>query len=176
MNLSQVYQEIKAQAESGARGLRKFTPADWQAIESYLKKDDGEEREKALFVCVHSMNPNRELEATLLKLMTEKLSSRELVWLMNAVRKHIIQARFKDGDRLTHEFLEALRALLFHPDAAVVEWVLRTIEECGAQAIVFRGDLAKIKPSFWSLWSAEKRTLLELVTFIERKWPKSEKS
>ncbi len=176
MILSDTYQSILAATRSGGRGLQRISEQDGQQLIAALRSPHATDRHQALFIAAHSAYPLRELEDALLALMTQPLPTADLVWLLNAVRKNIMQARFKEGERLSHEFLENLRQLLYHPQGAVVEWALRTVEECGAQGIVFRQDLAKIKPSLWSLWRAQNRTILELITFMERRWATREKS
>ncbi len=174
LDLKKIHSDILAAHQAGGRGLRRFTPTEVEQLRLALQNPM--EQHLAIMIAAHSSHSERELESTLQSLMTAKLSTEDLVWLLNAVRRHIIQGRFKEGERLTHEFLEALKALLHHPEGQVVEWTLRTVEECGAQGIVFRPELAKIKPSFWFLWRAQSRTILELVTYLERRWSVREKS
>ena len=174
LDLSRVHADILAAHQSGGRGLRRFTPPEVHDLLAALQNPAT--RSTAIMVVAHSSHSERDLEAVLLNLMSTDLSTEDLVWLLNAARRHIVQGRFKEGERLTHEFLEALRALLHHRDGQVVEWALRTVEECGAQGIVFRGELAKIRPRPWSLWRAQSRTILELVTYLERRWSAREKS
>ena len=103
-------------------------------------------------------------------LLQKNLGPQELIYLLNAARKHIILARFKDGQRLDMEFLEGLRHMLRHSDLEVVEWALRTVEECGAQAVLLAKDVRAVRPSVFSLWRARNRTILELVTLLQRRW------
>jgi hypothetical protein len=173
LDLLKAHADILSAHQSGGRGLKRFSPTEIQEL--ILALNNPQDRHLAIILVAHSSHSERELEATLLSLMSVDLSTEDLVWLLNAVRRHIIQGRFKEGERLTHEFLEALKALLYHRDGQVVEWALRTVEECGAQGIVFRPELAKIKPSFWFLWRAQSRTILELVTYLERRWSAREK-
>ncbi|MBY0518195.1 MAG: hypothetical protein K2P81_14900 [Bacteriovoracaceae bacterium] len=175
LELSQKYNQIlEAHAKEG-RGLTVLSPSDLEALKAQLHSHEEELNYQALFILAHSSYPLREMEEILLAQFSKTLPEKNSIWLLNASRKHIIQARFKDGERLTHEFLEALRSWLYSPFGGVKEWTLRTIEECGAQTIVFRSDLAKIKPRLWSLWKEQNRTILELIVFIERRWPSNEK-
>jgi hypothetical protein len=173
LDLQKIHTDILAAHESGGRGLRRFNASEVQELLAALQTPAT--RSTAIMVVAHSSHSERDLEAILQSLMGADLSTEDLVWLLNAARRHIIQGRFKEGERLTHEFLEALKALLHHRDGQVVEWTLRTVEECGAQGIVFRGELAKIRPRPWSLWRAQSRTILELVTYLERRWSAREK-
>ncbi|MFP5490680.1 MAG: hypothetical protein ACLGG0_04225 [Bacteriovoracia bacterium] len=168
-DLAQRYTEARQKALAGERGLQRLSESDLKQLTQSLVGPELE-RHQALFLLAHASHPVRELEATLLVLPTHQLNDEDLVWLLNCFQKHIIQGRFKEGERLTHDFLETLRKLIHHSSRPVVEWVLRTIDECSSQGIVFRPELAKIKPSIWSLWRAESRTILELITYLERKW------
>ena len=174
LDLPRAYAEIKASLQAGGRGLRRLSADEIMALEQSLKSTDPLIRHQAIMVAAHNSHSERDLEPTLIELMRSTLSAEDLVWLLNAARRHIIQGRLKDGDRLTHEFLEALKTLLHHKSGQVVEWTLRTVDECSAQGIVFRPELAKIKPSLWSIWNAQNRTILDLVTYLERKWSERE--
>ena len=175
MILAEAYQQTLAATRSGGRGLTRFSEEETAQLALALSGDDPTARHQALLLAAHAAYPLRELEERLTALMAAPLKAEDMVWLLSAVRKNVIQARFKEGERLTHEFLERLRALLHHREGVVVEWALRTVEECGAQGIVFRQEFAKIKPSPWSLWRAQSRTILELITFMERRWAQREK-
>lgn len=167
-DLSALYQDVRDRAARGERALVKLSPETLRTLTKLLPETAT--RLMALFVLAHATHPVRDLEAALLALPASALSSEEAIWLLNCYRKHIIQGRFKDGDRLAHDFLELLRQWLYHRDPRVQEWVLRTIDECGGQGIVFRRDVAKIKPGLWRAFRAHNRTLIELATYLERKW------
>lgn len=167
-DLSALYLDVRSRAAKGERALAKLSPEILGKLKNLVSIPSS--RLPALFVLAHATHPVRDLEATLLGLPPAELSSEEAIWLLNCYRKHIIQGRFKDGDRLDHEFLELLRKWLYHRDPQVQEWVLRTIDECGGQGIVFRRDVAKIKPGLWRSFRAHNRTLIELATYLERKW------
>jgi hypothetical protein len=168
-DLAQKYSEARQKALAGERGLQRLTETNLKQLTHSLTGPELQ-RHQALFLLAHASHPVRELESTLLSVPIKQLKDEDLVWLLNCFQKHIIQGRFKEGERLTHEFLETIRSLIHHPSRGVIEWVLRTIDECSSQGIVFRPDLAKIKPKIWSLWRAESRTILELITYLERKW------
>lgn len=167
-DLSALYQDVRGRAAKGERALVKLSPEMMRTLTKLL--GIATSRLEALFVLAHATHPVRDLEAALVALPVTALSSEEAIWLLNCYRKHIIQGRFKEGDRLDHDFLELLRQWLYHRDPRVQEWVLRTIDECGGQGIVFRRDVAKIKPGLWRAFRAHNRTLIELATYLERKW------
>ncbi len=175
LDLKRKYAQILEAHSKEGRGLVGLSAAELAALKEQLSDSQLELNYQALFILAHSTSTFREMEEILLAQFSKSLPEKNSVWLLNASRKHIIQARFKDGDRLTHEYLEALKLYLYSAHGSVKEWTLRTIEECGAQTIVFRRDLAKIKPRMWSLWKEQNRTILELIVFIERRWPKNEK-
>lgn len=168
MDIQARYQAVLSELALGGRGLQRLTSEEIDELIAALK---GSAATPALCLITHAAFPDRRFEAPLLEyLQRGGLSAEETVYALNAARKHIMQARFKEGLRLEGPFLERLRLLLAHPDLDVIEWVLRTIEECGGQSVIFAKDVARLRPSVFSLWRAKSRTILELVTLLQRRW------
>lgn len=168
MDIQSRYQTVLTELKNGGRGLQKFSEQDIQDLIGHLETD--RDKIPALCLITHASHPSRHFEAPLLKCLQQELGPDEIIYALNAARKHIMQARFKEGFRLEMEFLENLRVLLHHSDLSVVEWTLRTVEECGAQGVLLATDVAQLRPSVFSLWRAQNRTILELVTFLLRRW------
>lgn len=169
MDLQARYEEVLRALAQGGRGLQKFTAAEAEELVHGLGTHP-DQAVPLLCLLAHSAYPLRSAEGALLKFLSEGQDPAQLVMALNAARKHVIQGRFKDGDRLTPEFLDCLSKLLRHSDPEVVEWTLRTVEECGAQSILLKPAVLKLRPSIFSLWRASSRTILELVTLLERRW------
>lgn len=168
MELEARYRQILQELAAGGRGLVKLAPEEIDELNRVLAS--GQQLIPALCLVSHSAYPVRDFEPVLLELMAAPLQPSEHVYVLNAARRHILQGRFKDGHRLELNFLERLRLLLRHPDPEVVEWALRTLEECGAQGVLLSSELEALRPSVFSLWRANKRTILELVTLLQRRW------
>jgi hypothetical protein len=175
MNLSEIHDEIHRELKKESRALRKLSEQQVTELINALQTNSND-RDLALFIILHSTHSIRDFEPSLLRLLNEDLAVRETIFLLNAIRLHVVEARFKEGERLTHEFLEAIKLKLNHPDPSVKEWTLRLIDQCGPQNIVFRSEVSKIRPMPWSLWRAHNRTILELIVFLERQWMTREKS
>ena len=92
------------------------------------------------------------VEPNLIKLLDNTNDSELIIHILNASRKHIIAARQREGQRLEFTFLEALKNHINHPSWEVKEWVVRTIDECGAQASFFATELKSLYPSKVSMF------------------------
>lgn len=176
MNVNSHYQRILEDLELGKRALTRFTPLEMEFLEKALSEPQGhQELEKLLCLIEHSMTLNPKLEPSLTQLLNSDLPDHLIVFTLNAARKHIILARFQKGERLVFDFLEALKKLLHSPSPEVVEWTLRTIEECGNQGVYFLREFDKIKPAPWRWFNTHSRAVRELITLLERRWSKFEK-
>jgi len=168
MDLEARYQVVLQELAKGARGLQRYSPEEVAQLREALQTSVS--LTPTLCLVTHAAYPERSFEPILLELMQKPLSSSEMVYVLNAARKHIMQARFKEGLRLDLDFLERLRSLLRNSDPEVIEWTLRTVEECGSQGVLLSKDVAAVRPKVFSLWRAQNRTILELVTLLQRRW------
>lgn len=182
MNIDDRYQSIMKGIEQGHRGLTRFTAFEMEELESALHGTrEPEQLEKILCLIDHSTMPHPAFEKDLISILNSEIPDRLIVFALNASRKHILQARFNKGNRLEYNFLETLKRLLHHRNPEVVEWTLRTIEECGNQGVYFLREFDKIRPAPWKWFNAHQRAVRELITLLERRWrrfekPESEKS
>lgn len=171
MDIQSRYEKVLKELANHGRALQRYTPEDIEELSRALLECEEEKAEQVLCLINHAAYPHSEFEKPLLMFLRRKdLPAEHIVYGLNGARKHIIQARFKVGDRLELEFLELLRTLLQHSRDEVVEWCLRTIEECGNQSILLAQDVMRKRPSVFSLWRAQSRTILELVTLLQRRW------
>jgi len=179
MNLHEAYSKIIRELESGGRALQRYSDSEvsWLATEldRLLDHVGDPDFEKVLCLIDHSANTHRQFEAPLLKALTKDLSPSLSVFILNCCRKHIIVERFKKGHRLEFGFLEALKRLLYSSSPEVVEWTLRTIEECGSQGVYFLQEFDKIKPPPWKWFNQHQRSVREIITMLERRWSRFEK-
>lgn len=173
MNLDEHYSSIMKSLEQGHRGLVRFSSEETDELTGLLASKTN--LEKVLFLIQHSAMPNQGFEEGILAVLKSDAPDRLIIFSLNAARKHILQARFNKGHRLDFEFLEALKKLLFHKNPEVVEWTLRTIEECGNQGVYFLQDFDKIKPAPWKWFNAHQRAVRELIELLERRWRRFEK-
>ena len=179
MDIESLYQKIMQQLSLGHRGLQKFNASELEELEieleNSLKSRDLLLLEKTLCLIEHSSNNHPKFEASLILALNSDLPDPLIVFSLNAARKHIIQARFQRGLRLEFDFLESLKKLLHARSPEVVEWTLRTIEECSNQGVYFLGEFDKIKPPPWKWFNAHHRAVREIITLLERRWSRFEK-
>lgn len=179
MDINAHYSKIIEELESGGRALQRFSESEITSLQTIfdaaLIERDPETLEKILCIVDHSAVSHKGFEALILKCLSTDLPDRFIVFSLNCSRKHIIAERFKKGLRLDFEFLDILKKLLKHPSIEVVEWTLRTIEECGNQGIYFLKEFDKIKPPPWKWFNAHQRAVREIITLLERRWSRFEK-
>lgn len=179
MNIESLYQKIISRLESGSRALIRYSSEELeeltQIFEMSLSEENPEKLEKVLCLIDHSAVDYSCWESSILKALGLDLPPRIMIFSLNCARKHIIQSRFKRGSRLDFEFLEILQKLLFSKSPEVVEWTLRTIEECGNQGVFFLKDFDKIKPPPWKWFNEHQRSVREIITMLERRWSRFEK-
>lgn len=179
MDLEARYQKIISELEQGSRALVRFSKDEVRFIsDSFgLELEQKNHPRLELILCLmdHAAMDHPEWEPLLLRALGAELPTNLQVFTLNCSRKHILQARFKRGNRLHFDFLEALRKLLHSKSPEVVEWTLRTIEECGSQGVYFLRDFDKIKPAPWKWFNAHQRAVRELIAMLERRWSRFEK-
>ncbi|HXH31024.1 MAG TPA: hypothetical protein VNJ01_09450 [Bacteriovoracaceae bacterium] len=180
MNFEETYQQIISEIALGRRALKKFTAQELEEITNSLRtahmSRDFEYLEKALCLVLHSASLSEQFERPILEVLALDGPDQVLIFALNCSRKHVIQARFQRGKRLEYDFLETLRRLLHSKSPEVVEWTLRTIEECGNQGVYFLQDFDKIKPHPLKWFNAHQRAVSELITLLKRRWSPFEKS
>jgi hypothetical protein len=179
MDLDERYRKIMKGIQQGHRGLTRFTAPETEELEHLLRTTFQEKKtselEKVLCLIDHSSVPHQGFEPDLISVLKSDVPDHLIIFALNAARKHILQARFNKGKRLEFDLLEALKRLLHHPNPEVVEWTLRTIEECGNQGVYFLSEFDKIKPGPWKWFNAHQRAVRELITLLERRWRRFEK-
>jgi hypothetical protein len=175
MDIETYYQRILNEIEAQCRGFVRFSPDELDELNALLTPQN-DQLEKVLCLVEHSMVLHLKFEKNLLALLGSPLPGSLLIFTLTCARRHIVEARFQRGQRLTFDFLEALKKLLHHKNPEVVEWTLRLIEGCGNQGIYFRQEFDKIKPPPWKWFNAHQRAVREIIALLERRWTPSEKS
>lgn len=179
MDLEAQFTKIMQELKAGHRALVRFNQDELEILEEKLNHvlvgKNLAELEKVLCLVEHSAALNSKFESGLLNVLNSDLPDHLLVFALNGARKHIIQAKFQRGQRLNYEFLEALKKLLHSSSPELVEWSLRTIEECGNQGVYFLREFDKIKPPPWKWFNPHQRAVREIITLLERRWSRFEK-
>lgn len=169
MNITEKYEKLLKDLELGHRALIRYSQEEVEFLAHNLSNDQ-KNREIILTLIIHSATPHHLFEVVLIKLLKENLPTNEQIFCLNAARKHILEARRIKGLRLEFDFLEVLKSLLFSKDPEIVEWTLRTIEECGSQGIYFLKEFDKIKPPPWKWFNKHHRAAREIIAMLERRW------
>lgn len=179
MNINEKYQKIISSLENGSRALIRYSAEEKEELarkfDEALQLEDTTKLEQILCLVDHSATDDARFEPYILSALNKSLPSRLIVFALNCARKHIIQARFKRGRRLDFDFLEALQRLLNSDSPEVVEWTLRSIDECGNQGVFFLQYFDKIKPPPWKWFNPHQRAVREIITMLERRWSRFEK-
>lgn len=174
MNVDEKYQQVLKELSLGHRALVRFSKDELSILENllddHLKKSENADLEKVLCLIEHSAPLHSPFEKPLLKLLSQERPSTLKIFALNCARKHIISSRFQRSLRLEYDFLEVLKNLLHSSDPEIVEWTLRTIEECGPQGVYFRPEFDKIKPAPWKWFNSHQRAVREIITLLERRW------
>jgi hypothetical protein len=175
MDIEGHYQQVLTELTKGHRALIRFSRAELQTLEDELRSNldkTPQQLEKILCLIEHSAALHSNFASPLLELFKTDHPPHILVFALNCARKHIIQACGQKGQRLSFDFLETLKRLLHHSHPEVVEWTLRTIEECGSQSVYFLQEFDKIKPPPWKWFNAHQRAVREIIELLERRWGK----
>jgi len=175
VNIESIYQKILKDMELGHRALIRFNKDELLFLTEALKNNDEVQLEKILCLINQSAQADLIFETQLLLLLKKELPHKLIIFALNASRKHIISARFQKGMRLDFTFLEILKEKLFSPHPEIVEWTLRTIEECGPQGVYFLSEFDKIKPPPWKWFNQHQRAVREILELLERRWRPVEK-
>lgn len=171
MNIEESYRNIVDEISKGHRALVRFSRDELEFLKESLERvDDPVFLEKILCLIDHSAVSYSPFDKALINLLNSDLPDHLMVFVLNCARKHIVEARGKKGERLSFDFLEALKKRLHSRSPEVVEWALRTIEECGGQGVYFLSEFDKIKPPPWKWFNEHQRAIREIIAMLERRW------
>lgn len=172
MNIDEIYRKVIEDLSKGHRALVRYSQCDLEFLKDRLddSRINQEMLEKVLCLVNHSALSHSPFEKSLIQLLNTDLPDHLTVFVLNCTRRHIVEARGKRGDRLPFDFLEALKKLLHSRSPEVVEWTLRTIEECGNQGVYFLREFDKIKPPPWKWFNEHQRAVREIIRMLEERW------
>ena len=178
VDIDTFYEHILEDIRAGKRPTLSLTQGDFSSIrtcwEKALEVSDLSALEKILCVLGHSAELSDDFDGFFVQTLEYPFGrnekSRFIVLTLAASWKHIVDRSHKKGERIDARFIEALRKLLHGDNLEILEWVLRTIDQIGPQAIFFKNDIMEIKMGPTRLLSAQKRKIHRMITFLSRKW------
>lgn len=172
MNIEDRYQQIIEKLKLGHRFLEPLANENLQFLESEMLKsletEDWSSLEKILCVLDHTVTNSPALKNSIIKVL-DCNNDESIIYGLNVAKKHVIEGNFKLGKRLEFDFMETLIKLLKHSNPEVVEWTVRTMEECGSQGIFFKKDLVALKPK-GIIFNKHKKATKQIIEMLEKRW------
>ncbi len=175
IDIDQTYHKILSELKQGHRGKQFFSKEDLAEINVKLGESINDKLDKVLCLLCHSQEESLVFEDELLKKLKDKsLSSQQIIYTLEAFRKHVINVHQRKGNRLNFNHLKVLEDLISHESYEVLEWTIRTIDSLGSQAVYFRARLVEIYPQ-GIIINKQKRMIRKLISYMEQKWGHYEK-
>lgn len=171
MHIKKRYDQTLLALQKGHRYQKPLTIEEKKEIHAHLFMNSPH-LDTCLCLLQNTSSFLSEFSKALIDLLTHKNTPPEtIIHGLNASRRHIIDAHKRLSNRLPLAFLETLKGLLYHSNWEVKEWTLRTIEECGSQALFFKKDLSKIYPSkLGMITNRHKRFSAGIIDIISQRW------
>ncbi len=173
MNIDERYESVISRLKKGSRVLDKLSPTEITFLKNALIQNKKNPSILVKVICLieNTRTLTTEFEPELIALLKEPTVDGNIkIYLLNACRKHSIDARIKSGERLSADFLMCLKDLLLHPSPEVLEWTLRVIDECGPQGVFFYKEIKKIRPKFLWIFNKHLRASVQLIDMFHRRW------
>ena len=147
---------------------------NWSFINKLESLESTHNEHLTAILCVldHATNTHKQIERLILDSLIDQkyFDTTTSVYLHSIAAKHIIEHRFKNGDRLEHEFLVTLDKLLDQKKPENLEWTLRLIEQCGPQSIMLKQKVLSKKPSIFGILNKHNKSVKQLIEFLEKRW------
>lgn len=169
--IDETYRTIIQQLEQNIRPRIPNSPELMAELKVAMQKERPP-RNQTLCVLCHLATPDSSFTKNLISHLNTDYPMETQVFILEAVQKHILDARMISGDRLTPEFLKAFNDYLSLAPKKVLYFIIGIIEGCGAQSIFFRQGLKNLK---WGVLDAFKKEYRETITRIdalENRWQK----
>lgn len=169
-----VYQEVIAKLKNDQRPLIKLD-ADLEAElqrnwKEGLDQNDYQKIQKVLCLLDNTQNTSGAFEELFVRSLEELIQSDQIICVLGASSKHMITHAQKNALPINHRYTQVLLTLLHTDNPEVLEWVLRTVEQYGAQSIRFREEILKHKPSFLAFLNTHKKNAKEIIELLEKRW------
>ncbi|TDJ04610.1 MAG: hypothetical protein E2O68_07920 [Deltaproteobacteria bacterium] len=170
MDYQAKYQEIIEQLKNDIRPQVQLSGEDIAVLQQNWRNLDEEGLKKILCILDHSKSLHGEFAPLIIETLEGDYSPEVLIFALGSSQRHIIAKCGIDGVRVPIEFVEALRKLLNHNDAEVLEWDLRIIEQIGSRGLILKEDVIRAKPSILGALNPHKKAARQIITMLEKRW------
>lgn len=171
MDFKAKYLEIIEQLKKDIRPRMELSPDEVAELCNLWGQGLSEEELKqVLCILDHTKNLHGEFAPLIIKTLESDYSPEILIYTLGSSQRHIIAKCGMDGERVPKEFVEALRKLLKHNDAEVLEWDLRIIEQIGSRGLILKNDVINAKPNFMGALNPHKKAARQIISMLEKRW------
>lgn len=135
-----------------------------------LEKKDLISIQKVLCLLDNTQTYSDQFQDLFTRTLNEIEDKDTLIYLLGAAAKHMIISSQRKGERVSYDWTIALERKLNAEDFELLEWVLRTIDQYGAQSIRFKEAILKRKPGWLTVMNPHKKNCREIIIMLERRW------
>lgn len=135
-----------------------------------LEEGNHHEIKKVLCLLDNAQNTSGAFDELFSQSLEEIEDPEMIVLLLGSSSKHLIVHAQKDARAINPRFTQALISHLSSQNPEVLEWVLRTIEQYGAQSIRFKKEILKAKPGILAFMNPHKKNAKQIIELLEKRW------
>lgn len=172
--IQETYKSIIKQLEEGSRPRVPNNGELINEITSSIASNHEPSKELMCVIC-HLATPYPALTLPLLSLLNTNFGHETQIFVLEAIQKHVLDARMVSGDRLTPGFLKTFNEYLISAPKNVLFFAVGIVEGCGNQAIYFRQALKNIKWGYLDAFKKEYRETITRIDELEKRWQKLHK-
>jgi len=174
MSIDTTYEEIIKKLKEDVRPRIPNKPALINEIKTSLELEKVPSKKLFCVIC-HLSTPEPSLATSLTLLLKEEMQDDLQIFLLEAIQKHVLDARMISGDRLSPHFLKAFNDFIKTASKGVLYYIVGIVEDCGSQNIIFRQSLSSIKWGFMDAFIKNHRETISRIDALEKRWQKIHK-
>lgn len=169
------YTEVIQRLQKGERALSVYTPEFEQRLvtewSKALESQDDQQLKKILCLVDRSERYLNHLTPLYIETFQTCQNDENLIYALGSVSRQVIQAHGRLGNRPPGELILSLGKLLEKkPRGELLEWILRVLEELGAQSIMLKEQVLKLRPGLSRYFDQHSKNAYELITLLEQRW------
>lgn len=172
IDIDQLFEQTIEQLQQGSRPRYPFSQEQQQFLVETCKqhRSDHEMLTKILCIVDHMQGDSPLWEELIIEFLKPQTHDEILIHIMGISHRQVINRAQRQGDRLSFDFIQAFNPLLDSQNPEVLEWVLRTIEQMGAQSILLKEKVLDKKPGLKRLFNQHLKNGYEIIELLERRW------